>query len=84
MLFILFLFLSISAFSQIKVIQKDAKTLVIAANPKKAAKPTEWTFVDKDGKSYPVYATEKGRYYVNKISKKTGKSYKAYITFSTK
>lgn len=78
MLFIL-LFLPLLSFSQIKVKQISGKTLVQVRN-KPIAKPTEFSFIDKDGKVYQVFATGKGGYYINKTSKKTGKVYRAYLS----
>ena len=43
------------------------------------AKKTDYTFV-VDGKSYPVYKGAKGGYYILRVSKKTGKEYKYYVT----
>lgn len=78
MLFIL-LFLPLLSFSQIKVKTVDGK-MFVQVSTKQVAKPTEFTFKDSDGKIYPIFATGKGGFYVNKISKKTGKVYRAYLS----
>lgn len=43
------------------------------------AEPTDKTYTDRTGKVYPVYKTDKGRYFVNKVSGKTGKEYRYYL-----
>ena len=43
------------------------------------AETTGKTYTDRTGKVYPVYKTAKGRYFINKVSGKTGKTYKYYL-----
>lgn len=40
--------------------------------------PTGHTYTNK-GVSYPIFKTSRGAYYVNRVSKKTGNSYKQYL-----
>lgn len=40
---------------------------------------TGFTWKAADGKEYPVYLSSKGRAYIIKTSKKTGKEYKCYL-----
>lgn len=40
---------------------------------------TPYTYKDKKGNIYPIYKSPKGKYYIVKTSKKTGKQYKQYI-----
>jgi hypothetical protein len=40
---------------------------------------TDFTYIDKDGKVYPVWISKNKKFYVKKISKKTGKEYKHYL-----
>jgi hypothetical protein len=36
-------------------------------------------YQDKDGNKYPIYVSSKGKLYVKKVSKKSGKEYKYYL-----
>ena len=47
------------------------------SNSSKATK-TEYTW-EKDGVKYPIYISSKGKAYIIKTSKKTGKEYKQYL-----
>lgn len=40
---------------------------------------TDFTWKSTDGKVYPIYLSPKGRAYIIKVSKKTGKEYKQYL-----
>lgn len=40
---------------------------------------TGLTFKDKDGKKYNIYKTVKGKFYINRVSKKTNKIYRQYL-----
>lgn len=44
---------------------------------------TPYTWKDKDGKTYPIYISKKGACYIKRISKKTGKEYKYYLSKET-
>jgi hypothetical protein len=44
------------------------------------AKETGKQYKDSKGKLYPILLSENGKYFVNKVSQKTGKAYKMYIT----
>lgn len=41
--------------------------------------PTSFTYTDKEGRIYPIFKSQKGSFYIVKISKKTGKEYKYYL-----
>lgn len=43
------------------------------------AKQTDYVFVDKDGQAYPIWVSSKGKYFIVKVSKKTGKEYRKYL-----
>lgn len=58
---------------------KNYKGEIVYEEVKDVDKATSYTYTDKDGKSYSVYITKKGKYYINKISKKTNKPYKYYL-----
>lgn len=49
------------------------------APAKEQSKPTGKTFTDAKGIAYPVYITAKGKLFIIKDSKKTGKQYKSYL-----
>lgn len=54
----------------------------VKADSKRESKPAEKTayvYKDSQGKTYPVYKSAKGKMFVNKVSSKTGKTYKMYI-----
>lgn len=40
---------------------------------------TDSIFVDKDGNRFPIYKSSKGKLYIIKISKKSGKEYRKYL-----
>lgn len=48
----------------------------VKVNPGKETKYT-WTFTN--GEEYPIWISPKGKAYVNKVSKKTGKEYRVYL-----
>lgn len=41
---------------------------------------TKYTWEDKEGNKHPIYITKKGACYVLRVSKKTGKEYKYYLS----
>jgi len=47
-----------------------------AAQP---ATPTGYNYKTKDGQLLPVYKTATGRYFVERVSRKSGKTYKQYL-----
>lgn len=53
-----------------------------ASRPK--AEKTDYVFVDKDGQAYPVWVSSKGKYFIIKVSKKTGNEYRKYLPEITK
>lgn len=60
---------------------RDSKGNFIAANAQKdttGAKLTTYTYTDAKGATYPVYVSEKGKFFVIKTSK-TGNVYKMYL-----
>jgi len=44
-----------------------------------SAKVTPYTYTDKAGKVWPVYATSEGKHYILKTSAKSGKQYRYYL-----
>lgn len=43
------------------------------------ARPTGKTFTTTDGIKYPVWKSAKGKYFVIRVSKKTGNKYRQYL-----
>ena len=48
------------------------------------AKKTDYVYVEKDGQAYPVWVSSKGKYFIIKVSKKSGKEYRKYLPELTK
>lgn len=46
---------------------------------KEAYKLTQYTYIAADGKKYPIYISEKGKYFIFRKSAKTGKEYRQYL-----
>lgn len=44
---------------------------------------TPYTYIDKDEIEYQIYVMDNGRCYINKVSKKSGKTYKKYLDEDT-
>ena len=53
-----------------------------ASRPK--AKKTDYVYVEKDGQAYPVWVSSKGKYFIIKVSKRSGKEYRKYLPELTK
>lgn len=51
---------------------------------KDSAVKTAYTYKDRNGISYPIYLSSKGKVYIICKSKKTGKTYKRYLPKVTK
>jgi len=66
------------SFCQTKIV-KDSSGNYHAAL-KLEDKKTGHTYTDDKGVVYDIYVTSKGKYYINRKSKKTGKQYKSYLT----
>lgn len=79
---ILSLFLASSvAFSQSRI-EKDANGNYVQISASKRAsedKQTGKTFTTSKGDTYPIYVSERGKYYIIRTSKETGNQYKQYL-----
>lgn len=51
---------------------------------KSEVKKTNMTYIDKNGKSYDIYISSKGKAFIIRTSKKTGKQYRQYLPNVTK
>lgn len=40
---------------------------------------TGYTYKTKDGQTYPIYLSKKGKAFIIRVSKKTGKEYRQYL-----
>ena len=72
---------SFAGFSQTKIVRDANGNFVTQKAPKKASedKATGQTFLTAKGEEFPVYQSEKGKYYVIRTSKETGNQYKQYL-----
>lgn len=53
--------------------------IIYKEQPKNDVKATSYTYEDKGGNIYSVYVTSKKKFFIYKVSKKTGKYYKYYL-----
>lgn len=51
---------------------------------KSEIKKTKYTYIDKKGRTYTVYASSTGKMFIIKTSRKSGKQYRQYIPEITK
>jgi len=51
---------------------------------KETYKLTQYTYIASDGTKYPIYISEKGKYFIFRKSAKTGKEYRQYLPEITK
>jgi len=75
----------IGATAQAQTATKNAQGHYSISKDSVQAKPptdTGQTFQDSKGKIYPIFKTEKGKFYVIRTSAKTGKQYKQYLTIN--
>lgn len=47
-------------------------------------KLTQYTYIASDGTKYPIYVSERGKYFIFRKSAKTGKEYREYLPEITK
>lgn len=74
--------ISINCFSQ-KNIKLEGNTFSVEQVESKDTK-TKYTYKDKKGNEYPIYLSKRGKAYIIRTSKKTGKEYKQYLPEVTK
>lgn len=65
--------------AKVEVIQQGSTFSIKSNNIKIEPTKTNYTFKDSKGIEYPIYLTSKGKAFVYKTSKKTGKQYKYYL-----
>lgn len=77
---ILLIFLALHICVNAQSYELKGDTLIQSnASSSQTDEKTQITLKAKDGKLYVVYITKTGRCYTKRISKKTGKEYKAYL-----
>lgn len=81
LLLILLFFVATFAFGQTQSYERKGNnfSLIKKESTKSKATETIYTFTDSKGNVYPIYKTEKGKYFIWKVSQKTGKKYKYYL-----
>lgn len=81
-LFTLMLLISTASFAQTNV-KLEGNTFK-ATSVKTESKKSSYTYEDSKGNKYPIYISAKGKAYIVRVSKKTGKQYKQYLPEVTK
>jgi len=65
-------------------VTQQGKEFVATPKQKQQAIKTDYTYKDSKGVSYPIYLSPKGKAFIIRVSKKTGKEYKQYLPEVTK
>lgn len=73
--------LSVVTFSQKVTKQSDGNYVQVKSEKSKGYKPEGAFYTDKDGFKYTVYRSDKGKLFIFKVSKNTGKEYRYYLKF---
>ena len=73
---LLWMFCALASAQSVQI-QRKGNTFVEVVD---SGHKTTMVYIDKDGKKYPIYVSSRGRHYILKVSKKTGKTYKRYLT----
>ena len=63
-------------------VKREGNTFVQVQSDKVSLKnvtKTQYTYKDKNGKEYPIYLTKKGKAFIVRVSKKSGKEYRQYL-----
>ena len=70
-------------FSNDTIRKKPNVIVAIDGNFKELPKefPTDKIYTTIDGKTFPVYKTPNGKYFIKKVSPKTNKEYRYYLIF---
>lgn len=81
MLCVLTMLLSFSIEAQAQSFVKNGSTFeqVSTRSTGSKATKTQFNYKDSKGKDYPIFITQNGRCFVNKVSAKTGREYKYYL-----
>ena len=81
LLFVLVAMISFSIEAKAQSFVKNGSTFeqVSTRSTGSKATKTQFNYKDSKGKDYPIFITQNGRCFVNKVSAKTGKEYKYYL-----
>lgn len=78
---ILLLFSGNLIFAQTKIVKSaDGVYESVKSERKSEAVKTEYNYRDSKGETYPIYQSKNGKYFVKRVSQKTGKEYNYYLT----
>lgn len=71
----------ISATARAQNVRKQGNTFIeqCDSTKKSTVYETDFVYVDKDGKAYPIYLSKTGSAFIMKVSKKSGKKYRKYL-----
>ena len=72
--------LVVGANAQIKQDAAGNYYAVKVAKDSSNAKPTGRTFTNSRGETFPIYVTERGKFYILRIAKVSGRTYKQYFS----
>ncbi len=74
-------FLVLATRTQAQSVQLKGKTFYAAkdSSRKSQSVKTDYVFVDTDHKQYPVFISKNGKAYIERVSKKTGKTWRKYL-----
>lgn len=78
---VLLLIISLSFISTAQTaVKQDANgNYTVITADRKTASNTGKTFVDKKGNKYPIFKSVNGKFFIERISQKTGNKYKQYL-----
>lgn len=77
---VLFMLMIIGMYDADAQVTREGNTFVAEQTSSSSSNTkTEYTYVDTDGKEYPVYISKNGRCFIYRVSKKTNKPYKKYL-----
>lgn len=64
-------------------VTREGKTFIALSSAKKSngeSVKTEYSYTDTDGKTYEIWLSKNGRAYIKRVSAKTDKEYKKYLS----
>ena len=81
LLMIALVWLLVTASAHAQNVRKQGKIFIEQKDTitKGVAYETDYVYVDKDGKAYPIYLSKTGSAFITKVSKKSGKKYRKYL-----
>lgn len=70
--------LSLGAHAQ-NVMRRGNTFIQVDSVTKSEPHQTEYTYIDNKGVEYPIWVSSKGKFFIKRISKRTGKEYRQYL-----